>query len=127
MQINIKATNFELTPEINDYINKKIGGLEKFIEFAGSSAQIWVEVGRTTKHHRTGNIFRAEIQIRLPHWDKGVRAEAENYDLYAAIDEAREEMKRELGKIKDKKISLIRKGARFFKKIINETINKRIN
>ena len=31
MQINIKTDNLKLTPDIEDRINKKIGGLEKFI------------------------------------------------------------------------------------------------
>jgi ribosome-associated translation inhibitor RaiA len=30
MKINIKATNIELTSAINDYVNKKLIGLEKF-------------------------------------------------------------------------------------------------
>jgi ribosome-associated translation inhibitor RaiA len=29
--INIKATNMELTGAINDYINKRLAGIEKFI------------------------------------------------------------------------------------------------
>lgn len=117
MQINIKATNLELTPEINDYISKKIDGLEKFIEGYNSSVQAWVEVGISTKHHQTGEIYRAEIQIRIPHDKKGVRAVSQKETLYAAIDDAREEVKRELTKIKEKKISLVRKGSRLLKKL----------
>lgn len=117
MKINIKATNLELTSEINNYISKKIGGLEKFIEGFDSSIQAWVEVGISTKHHQTGEIYRAEIQIRIPHDKKGVRAVSQKETLYAAIDDAREEIKKELTKIKEKKISLVRKGSRLIKKI----------
>jgi ribosomal subunit interface protein len=117
MHINIKATNLELTTEINDYINKKIGGLEKFIEGFDSSVQVWVEVGVSTKHHQTGEIYRAEIQIRVPHDKNGIRAVSQKETLYAAIDDAREEVKGELTKMKKKKISLVRKGSRLLKKI----------
>ncbi len=119
MQIQIKATNFELTPAIKDYIEEKVGSLEKFIHNSDPSVRAWVEVGMTTKHHQSGDIFRAEIQFRLPHTEKGVRTESEQETLYAAIDDAREEMKRELSRLKDKKTSRARKGARLFKKLIS--------
>lgn len=119
MNINLKATNIELTPVIRDYANKKVEGLEKFLDsYNDSSAQAFVELGMTTRHHHKGNIFRAEIQFRLPYYEKGARAVANGETLYAAIDSAHDEMKIELAKIKDRKKSLIRKGARLFKKLI---------
>ena len=116
MKTNIKVTNIELTPEIKDYLEKKIDSLEKFIEKADSSAQAWVEIGVSTKHHQHGDIYRAEIQIRIPNANS-VRGVSEKETLYAAIDEAKEEVKKELTKIKEKKISLARKGARMFKRL----------
>lgn len=117
MHTNIKSTGLELTSQIKDYINKRVSGLDKFIHYKDESVQAWVEVGRTTRHHQTGDVFRAEIQIRVPHNEKGARAEAVNEDLYAAIDDAHDQMKLELEKIKDKKVSLARKGGRLFKKL----------
>ena len=105
MKINIKATNIELTPAIKRYIEEKIGSLKKFIRVRDlESAQVRVEVGMTTRHHHSGDIFRAEIQIRLPRFDKGIRTESNQSDLYAAIDVARDRMKRELLKIKGRKM-----------------------
>lgn len=119
MNINIKSTNIEITPNIRSYVEKRINGLERFIHHAvDDSVQAWVEIGRTTRHHQTGNIFRAEMQLRVPYYKPGVRAEATLDDLYAAIDKAHDELKLELEKIKDKKISLVRKGARLFKRLI---------
>lgn len=119
MQINIKATNIKVTPAINSYVNKKIGGLEKFLDnYNDPSVQTWVEIGVTTKHHHKGNIYRAEIQLHLPHYKKGARAEFSDSNLYSAIDGAHDEIKIELGKIKDRRKSLIKKGARLFKKLI---------
>jgi len=119
MQINIKATNFELTPDIKEYIDEKVGGLVKFIHHPDASVQAWVEVGLTTRHHQKGDIYRAEIQIRLPHIEKGVRVESEQEGLYAAIDDARDEMKRELIRVKEREMTLVKRGARLFKKIIS--------
>lgn len=118
MNINLKATNFELTPAIRDYVDKRINGLEKFIHNMDESVQAWVEIGRTTKHHNKGDIYRAEIQIHIPHYGKGARAEATHETLNEAIDDAHDEIKLELEKIKDRKVSFVRRGTRFLKKFI---------
>lgn len=118
MNINLKATNFELTPAIREYAEKRVNGLEKFIRRTDESVQAWVEVGRTTEHHLKGDVYRAEIQIHIPHCGKGVRAEDTRETLNEAIDGAHDKIKLELEKIKDKKMSLIRRGARGFKKLI---------
>ena len=118
MNINLKATNFELTPAIREYAEKKVNGLEKFIHRIDESVQAWVEVGRTTAHHLKGDVYRAEIQIHIPHYGKGVRAESTCETLNEAIDGAHDKIKLELEKVKDRKISLVRKGARAIKKLI---------
>lgn len=124
MRINIKGTNLELTPSIYTYIEKKIGELERFIQnigdnnFEGGSETVeaWVEVGKTTRHHNKGDVFRAELQIRLP-GTEGVRAVVEEWDLYQAIDKVKEEMQGQLKKYKGKQIEKTKRGARLFKRI----------
>lgn len=118
MYINLKATNTELTAEIRDYVQKRVDNLEKFIRNMNESVQAWVEVGRTTKHHVKGDVYRAEIQIHVSHYGRGIRAEAVCGTLNEAIDEAHDQIKLELEKVKDRKISLARRGARAFKKLI---------
>ena len=118
MNINLKSLNIELTPQIRDYVDKKVNGLEKFIHRVDESVQAWVEVSKTTNHHQKGDVFRVYIQIHLPHYAKGVRAEATHESLNAAIDDAHDQIKLELEKAKEKKISLARRGSRLFKKIL---------
>ncbi|MBU3926089.1 ribosome-associated translation inhibitor RaiA [Patescibacteria group bacterium] len=115
MKVNIKATNIKLTPALKTLIEHKIGNLDKFISHPDGGIQAWVEVGMTTKGQQSGEIYRAEIQITIPHVDKGVRVESTSTDLYAAIEQAKDEMKVELRRLKDKKISLSRYGARIIK------------
>jgi len=124
ININIKATNTELTQPIRDYVNEKIGSLEKFIltnreERKGKDDEIqaWVEVGLTTKHHQSGGIYRAEAQIRLPHGSSGENpyVVSEKEGLYAAIDDIKDQMQRELIHLKTKKRSVIMRGARKIK------------
>lgn len=118
MKVNIKATDIKLTPDIKNFIEKKIESLRKFISHPDGSIQAWVEISRITRHHRTGDIYRAEIQITVPHIKKGIRAESTHSDLYTAIEDARSEIKKEIQKLKEKKISLVRWGARIFKDLI---------
>ena len=70
-----------------------------------------VELAKTNEHHQKGDIFRAEIHIVGPGLD--AYASAEHEDLYAAIDEVRDEIVRDLRTKKGKRISYIRRsGAR---------------
>lgn len=101
MKITIKGTNIELSDSVYQYINDKIGGLDRFVKNI-SPVECWVEVERTTKHHRSGDIFRAEIQIKLP-GSQGVRVESTQWDLHQAIDEAKDKMQQRLKKYKGKK------------------------
>ena len=121
MNINIKATNIELTPAIKSYVEDKVSSFEKLISNDVENAQVWVEVGKTTKHHHTGDFFRTEIQIDLHSGGNGARVEVIKGDLYMAIDEAQEEMKRELRREKEKKVSFVRQGARKLKRLITRS------
>lgn len=127
MQINIRATNMELTPNLKNYTEKRLKGLDKFIDPGKPEISGFVEIGKITKHHREGNIFRAEIQLKHPDYRSDLRVETESQDLYAAIDEASEKIKRVLIQSKEKRKSFVKRGARLFKKIVYETIGKRFD
>ncbi len=109
MNIKIKATNFEITPAIEDYIEKRISTIEKFVKDNDGSARADVEVGKTTKHHRSGDVFRAEVNVHAS--GKNFYAVSEKDDLYAAIDDVRDEIVYTLTSYKDRTITVMRKGA----------------
>jgi putative sigma-54 modulation protein len=73
-----------------------------------------VEIGRTTKHHQAGDIFRAEINLSIN--GKLFRVESEQESLYAAIDEVRDDLEREIKKFKEKRETIFIRGARSIKK-----------
>ena len=101
MKINIKATNFELTPSLKEYAEEKLGTLEKFIQkFAAEGvAEIWLEVARTTRHHHKGeNLFMAEADLRLP--NRILRGEEYAEEIHAAIDRVRDTLRLEIEKYK---------------------------
>ena len=119
MKINIQAKNMDLTPAIREYAEKKISTLSKFIDAEDDEIQMNIEVGKTTNHHRSGDIFRAEVLVSFPSNDKGLYAESEKDYLYSAIDDVRDEMERELIKLKGRRRSLLKKGAILFKKLLS--------
>ncbi len=108
MKTNIKTSGIELTPAISDYINRRLASVERFVS-GDPSAICDVEVGRTTVHHKQGDIFRAEVHIIAK--NRNLYASSEKSDLYAAIDDVRDEIVRELSSAKEKRVSLIRRGG----------------
>ena len=78
MKIKLRSKNFDITPAIDEYVSKKISTLEKFLDTKNESL-CEVEIGRTTKHHNTGDIFKAEVNIVQP-GNKQIYAVAEEID-----------------------------------------------
>ena len=123
MNINVRSIHFDITPAINDYISKKISSLEKFL-YSDKKILCDVEIGKTTGHHKSGEIFRAEIHIRQP-GIKDIYAVAEESDLYAAIDVVRDEAEREIVSSKKKRNTLFRRGAMKIKELLKKVNFKR--
>jgi ribosomal subunit interface protein len=121
MKINIKATNLTLDQPLEVYIEEKIGGLTKFIEKfdATGVAEAWVEIGKTTRHHNTGPVWRAECDIRLPNFI--ARAEACHKDLRQAIDLVKDEMEKQIKSYKEGRWAKVLRGARHAKRLYKET------
>lgn len=122
MKINTKATNISITPSIADYIQKKVEAFEKFLSGA-PEILVNVEVGKTTKHHKSGDVFRAEI--RLTANGDECYAAAEKDDLYAAIDEVKDEIVRELTSNKKKSLKLFKRGGQQVKNLLKRIGNWR--
>ena len=127
MKIVIKTANVKLTPILRQYIEEKINPLEKFVkmlynekyldDFFGKGkpkVEAWVEIGKISRHHQKGLIFRAEAQLRFP--GRSIRSEARSEDLRIAITEVKDDLQRELKQYKNKLIAQTKKGARALKK-----------
>ncbi len=125
MRIHIQTKNIELSEDIAEYIKEKIGELDKFISYpedgkkegGRSPVEAWVEVGRTTFHHRKGDVYRAEVQLSIG--GKSLRAESESEDLKTSITDVKDELQREVKKFKGKKDTIERRSKRIIKKLRN--------
>lgn len=116
IKTNIKATNIELTPDIREYVFKKIELLEKYVDPNDTSVMCDVEVGKTTMHHQTGDIFKAEMNFRIS--GKYVYAVAEKDTLNSALDEVKDEIARSIASRKKKREGLMRRGGAMVKAMI---------
>ena len=118
MKINIKDINLKLSPSDKDYVEQKIGSLEKFIQdIRVKPLNIWVEIKKTTSHHKKGDIFKVEAQFRFP--KKTARAESTRHDLRLAVDEVKDELQRKFKQYTRKREAKYKRGARAIKKIFN--------
>lgn len=106
MKIDIFANHIELTPAIKDFIEKKIGSLSKYTGGVEKS-NARVEVSLPSRHHHSGEIFYAEINLNFG--GTLLRAEAENKDLYAAITEVRDDVQEQIKQHKEKSSDKVRK------------------
>ena len=114
MSISITAHNIEVTEALREYIEKRLSGLAKF---TGGDPVSVVEIGKTTSHHRQGEIFEAKVTVTTP-LGKVHHVVSQKADLYEAIDDVRTEIVRVLTSGKDKKTALFRRGAQKIKNIL---------
>ena len=98
MKTTIKATNLNLTPEIKRAIEEKIATLDKFIPHINTPVEAFVEVALETCHHKQGNIYYAEANIKVP--GKIIRSEAKEENIYRAINTVKDELQVLLKKYK---------------------------
>jgi ribosomal subunit interface protein len=116
MNIKITTTHFDKTPAVEEYVLKKISSLGKFLQ-GEEQLLCEVELGKSTGHHKSGDIFRAEVNITPPGGAQ-IYAVAEESDLYAAIDVVRDEAEQAIVSSKKKRGALFKRGAQRIKNIL---------
>ena len=90
---NIRGENIEVTDAIRDYVEKKIGKLERYFDQTPTS-----EVHVNLSVHNDGQ----RIEVTIPMTDLVLRAEEAHNDLYAAIDLVVDKLERQIRKYKTK-------------------------
>lgn len=97
MNIIIKATNIELTSNIKDYVEEKISSLDKYFN---NIIEAQIEIGVNSQHHKKGEIFFAEVNIKVP--GKLLRVAKTEKKLFKAIDKVKDHLKVVLRRHKEK-------------------------
>ena len=91
MKMNIRGSKVKITPAINDYIENKIGKLDKYLEDPSNvTANVVVKVKGKDQ----------TVEVTIPMKKLILRAEDTHNDLYAAIDLVSEKLERQIRKNK---------------------------
>lgn len=98
MKIDISYKNITPDAPLKVFIEEKIGALEKYISDGG---EIRVEIGKPSRHHRSGDVFYAEANLKIG--KTLLRAESAKADPRVAIVEVKEELQKQIKKFKEKK------------------------
>lgn len=124
MKYNIKATGIDLTPAIDQYIETRINSISRFVDKNDESAMADIEVGRISSHHKTGENYRAEINVTLAGHGL-LRAEQTDYNLYNAINATKNEIVRQIKTVRKKDLTKHKKGGRNLKGLLRGWIPRR--
>jgi len=90
MKIQVKGKNMEVTPALKEYVEKRIGKIEKYFEGELREATVTLIVEKEMQ--------RVEVTIPLNGYI--LRGEEETSDMYTSIDNVVEKLERQVRKYK---------------------------
>ena len=99
MDVRIRATDFQLTSGITDFVQQRLGPIEKILGNDAALARCEVELGRSGASRHGEYTWFAEIQVMCP-GDERVIARNQEPTMNAAIDNAQAEAMMQLRKHK---------------------------
>jgi putative sigma-54 modulation protein len=96
MEMTIRGKNIEMTPALKEYIEEKIGRLERYFEGVN-----FVDVALTVERNRSiEKTQRAEVTMHVN--GNVIRAEEASVSMYSSVDIVVEKLERQLKKYKSK-------------------------
>jgi putative sigma-54 modulation protein len=105
MELMIKGKNVEVTNRLHDYVEKKIGKLDRYLP---TISEAWVEL-TTEETKAAGDRHVCQVTVR----SNGtiLRAEERSDDIFTAIDTVLDKMYRQIARYKGKRQSRWRGAA----------------
>ncbi len=123
MQIKIKTTGFKLTEGLRLMVEGKL--LSPVEKRVGSELPddhfLEIELAKITEHHEEGRIWKCEANLVLPRVKRTLYAKAIAESLETAIDEAKDEILREISDYKNRRASKFLRVARRLKEYMHVT------
>lgn len=120
MRITLKATNIAHTNAIDMYVGKRMRDLERVLDPKEQSQVVRIDIGTTTKHHKEGkDLYYAEVNFRSK--KKVFHTTVKSADLYAAIDEMKDNIVNEVKNHHARVRTLAKEGARVIKYRLRRT------
>lgn len=94
LEFNVRGENIEVTEAIRDYVEKRIGKINKYFDD-----------GSTPKAHVNLKVYQdktAKVEVTIPMSALVLRAEETSPDLYASVDLVTDKLERQIRKYKTK-------------------------
>lgn len=118
MDIRIKATEYQMTPDTEAYLDQRLASLSKLLSGVEEVARIEVELGRDAGGQRHGaNMWFAEIRVLTP-GEEPIFARNNSESVNGAIDDVKEEVERQLRRRKRANMSYLRKSGAMLKRMM---------
>ncbi len=105
MEVTIRGRNVEITPRLQEYVEKKVGKLDRYLpQITEAHMELGVEKTKSAQDRQV-----AQLTIR----SKGtiLRAEERNHDLFTAIDAVMDKMYHRVARFKGKRQDRSRSGG----------------
>lgn len=112
--ITFKTVNTDPNPSVQALAQNKLQGLSKFIH-DNVHARCEVEFQKEAAH-QNGDIYRVEVNLMINNTLHRAEATAANFE--SAIDMVRQELYRELDKKTSKRETMLRRGGRMLKSLL---------
>lgn len=120
--LSILCKDFDLTDSIKLYATEKLSSLNKYFPQNGDNVSFNLRLGKLTNSHQNGKIFYADVSVKSP--DKNFGALVESEDIYAALDQLKDDLAHNIAHYKDKEHSKNIRSARKFKEDIHTQIDE---
>jgi ribosomal subunit interface protein len=119
MDIRIKATNYEITPEVSAYLDEKLVlVVEKMLGAEADTSRLEVEIARAAGNQRHGeHVWKVEVNLSTP-GGPTVRATNHAENVNTAIDDVKEEVLRQLRTEKQVHRRILRRGGAAIKRLM---------
>ncbi len=120
MDIRVKATKFKMTGANSDYLEARLRPLERHLGSAAETARCEVEISQASGDKKqSDHMWRAEVHIIIP-GQKSVYAKNHAATVNAAIDDVKEEIERQIRKVKKTGHTVQKKAGARVKRMLRE-------
>jgi putative sigma-54 modulation protein len=104
MEIQLFARNLEITPRLREYVETKVGKLDRYLDIDSARIDLAVENTRSSAHRQV-----AQLTVRT----RGtiLRVEERASDMFAAIDMALDKMRRQVSRYKKRRQNRRQRGG----------------
>ncbi len=114
MNIHITTQNTEIDNKTEEYCNKKLEKLSKYL--GNKDVDTSVVLAKTTNHHKKGDIYKSEIIVRKD--GKEYHSCKESTDIKKAFDKSLITLEKEFRAHDTRKTTLFKKGAQKIKQLL---------